>query len=157
MARYWHIICGVLALTFLVGCAQAGAERASTPEASASDQTLGEDFRTLRARQGHFSGGSWNRDLDQWQGQKHRTMQELLKRILSGGYDATRMSALLGEPDRILQPADPDYGYPLEQTQWQGQPEGDLWLYHWRGAHDQLVFAVKDGRVLAGGWLYAGE
>jgi hypothetical protein len=32
-----------------------------------------------------------------------------------------------------------------------------LWLYRWRGEHDQLAFAIRHDRVVAAGWLHDWE
>ena len=37
------------------------------------------------------------------------------------------------------------------------RPRRSLWLYRWRGRHDQLLLALERGRVVAAGWLHDGE
>ncbi|WP_137938558.1 hypothetical protein [Chitinivorax sp. B] len=125
-----------------------------------SDQSIAQtaaDFRQLRTVQGHFSGGNWIPDVDQWQGRKHRAMQTLAGYVLQKRLDTTQTRQLMGKPDDTIQADHPRYPEIRDHTEWQGAPAGQYWLYQWRGGHDQLVIAIKRGRVTATGWLNAWE
>jgi hypothetical protein len=100
----------------------------------------------------------WNDAVDRWQGEKHQVMQELGALALRHRLDAAGVVALMGAADRTVaaeaQPA------MRQQVQWQGTAAdagSELWLYRWRGTHDQLVLALAQGRVQAVGWLMAFE
>ena len=140
----------------VAGCAQAGGAP-GTDAAAAPAASLPQQWQALRSLPGHFDGAAWNDAVDRWQGQKHRVMQQLAQQALSQRLSAERLNALMGAPDQTLAPDLPDRAGLLQQTRWQGTPTGDLWLYRWRGTHDQLVFALDAGQVVATGWLYALE
>jgi len=122
-----------------------------------TEQALSRDFQSLRKITGHFGGGEWNEQVDKWQGKKHQTMQQLLAQVVEGQYPAGKVAALMGEPDEVWRQSSDDYAQLVRMTEWQGQPEGELWAYHWRGRHDQLVFAFKEGKLTAAGWMFNWE
>lgn len=124
---------------------------------SMAQKSDGQGFQALRAIDGHFAGGSWNADVDRWNGKKHRIMQRLLAQVRQGEYRDTELIDLMGSPDRVWPESADEYPQLVQQTQWQGVAQGELWAYHWRGEHDQLLFALKAGRVVASGWLLGGE
>jgi hypothetical protein len=140
------------------GCVQAGAEgpRAGAPAASPSP-ALTQQWLALRAERGHFDGASWNDAVDRWQGTKHQVMQQLARQALQQRLGTDRAAALLGPPDQVLPSGAQEQVAVLQHTQWQGTPAGELWLYRWRGTHDQLVLALHQGQVQAAGWWYAFE
>ncbi|WP_439886816.1 hypothetical protein ACSX1C_15150 [Pseudomonas sp. MBLB4123] len=140
-------VCGFS--TALVACAVA--EPAPTLPTEA--RHLAEQWQALRAKPGHFSGAAWDDQVDKWQGTKHQLMQQLLELAWSERYDATQLRALLGAPDRVWTPESDEYADWLRLTDWRGQPTGELWVYDWRGQHDQLLFAVEGEQLKAAGWL----
>ncbi|MEO4046987.1 hypothetical protein AAFN46_07820 [Pseudomonas sp. CAU 1711] len=140
-------LCATLLLA-LCGCAHT---------AVAEDAALAAEWRELRQVAGHHAGGPWRQDLDAWQGRKHQLMQSLAERLLAEKPDAAGVRALMGEPDRRVAAGAAEHADWLRRTQWQGEPDGELWSYHWRGDHDQLLVAMVGGRVGAVGWLYAWE
>lgn len=130
------------------------------PATSPPDAGLSRAFRTLRAVRGHFDGGAWNDDVDRWQGRKHVVMQALAARMLAVLASTARLRQQMGEPDSRWTPPMAEHTRAIEQAQWQGAAGGEaamLWLYRWRGTHDQLVLAVENDRVAAVGWLYQWE
>jgi len=139
------------------------ATAASDPAAEARSATpspapaLTRQWLALRRLQGRFDGAPWNDAVDRWQGPKHTLMQQLARFALQERLDADRLDALLGAPDQVLPAGAAGQTLFLQQAQWQGVPAGDLWLYRWRGSHDQLVFALHEGEVAAAGWWYALE
>jgi hypothetical protein len=147
----------------LPGCAQAGtaaSDAAAGPARSAAPSpapALTRQWLALRPLQGRFDGAAWNDAVDRWQGAKHSLMQQLARYALQERLDADRLNALLGAPDQVLPAGAAGQALVLQQAQWQGVPAGDLWLYRWRGSHDQLVFALREGQVAAAGWWYAFE
>lgn len=140
-------LCATLLLV-LCGCAQT---------APAADDAQAAEWRELRQVPGHHAGGAWRQDLDAWQGRKHQLMQSLAERLLAEKPDAAGVRALMGEPDRRVAAGAAEHADWLRRAQWQGAPDGELWSYHWRGDHDQLLVAMVGGRVGAVGWLYAWE
>ena len=129
----------------------------ATEEAEPGAQSMAREFLQLRQIKGHFEGGVWNDAVDKWQGDKHRLLQRALALMLRDAYSAQQIRDLLGEPDRILPVSAAEYAQTLEHTDWRGVPSGELWAYYWRGAHDQLIVAVAQQQVTAGGWLMAWE
>jgi hypothetical protein len=118
---------------------------------------LAAEWAQLRQQQGHFGGGPWSQELDAWQGRKHQLLQVLAERLLTERPDEAGVRELMGEPDRQLGADSAEYADWLRRTEWRGEPGGQLWSYHWRGNHDQLLLAIVAGRVRAVGWLYAWE
>jgi hypothetical protein len=126
-------------------------------------------FRALRVVRGHFDGGRWRDDVDRWQGRKHVAMQNLADQMLRTRATSALLRDALGEPDAVMPPGQPAHGRALAQAQWLGtgtdadaaaatRPHNAaLWLYRWRGAHDQLAFAVEHDHVVAAGWLHDWE
>jgi hypothetical protein len=103
----------------------------------------GRDYVALRQVHGHFDGGTWTADVDQWQGRKHRLMQCLAAEFSAPGATTAQLLARMGTPDtRQRCPA---------------KRRCEQWAYHWRGTHDRLVFAVAAGRVKQVDWDLALE
>lgn len=147
--------------------AQAELPTVTKTEAAARAQ----EWRQLRLLRGHFDGAPWNDTVDRWQGRKHRLMQAWAARLLSRQASADELLRTLGRPDSLLRPQDPAYaptaaalrpdampaGAAIGPQQGTRTPQPALWLYHWRGSHDQLVISVQGGRTRATGWLLAHE
>lgn len=138
--------------------------------ASAAPPGSGDDartFRDLRLVRGHFDGGRWRDDVDRWQGRKHVAMQNLADQMLRTRATSALLRDTLGEPDAVMAPGHSAHGRALAQAQWIGvgadtaaptRPHNTtLWLCRWRGAHDQLAFAIEHDRVVAAGWLHDWE
>jgi hypothetical protein len=122
-----------------------------------SDRELPQLLRKLRATKGHFDGGVWNNATDKWQGTKHVVMQRLSEKLWLEKASSAQIKQALGEPDAQLDISNAKAKLFVEQTQWQGTPEGRLWLYHWRGTHDQLAITVANNKITALAWWYQGE
>ena len=118
---------------------------------------LSRQWLAMRMQNGHFDGAAWNAEVDAWQGAKHRLMQQLAQRAGQERWTAGQLKGWMGEADRVLSGGEAEHARVLGQAQWQGGPAGVLWLYRWRGSHDQLVMAVQRGRIVAVGWVYAWE
>ena len=129
-----------------VGCAQA------QPGADLAAQ-----WQTLRAQRGHFDGAVWNADVDRWQGRKHVLMQALAAQALDERLTRETLLQRMGVPDALWRAGQPEHASAAEQAQWRGTASGELLVYHWRGQHDRLLFAVDQGRVVATGWLMVQE
>ena len=136
--------------------AWADAPLPQAPVAGAQPQAA-KELQTLRSITGHFGGGAWNDEVDRWNGKKHRLMQSLSTQVIQGEYQAAQLMALMGPPDRVWSKSDMAYPQLLQHTEWQGPAQGELWAYYWRGPHDQLLFALKEGKVTATGWLLSWE
>lgn len=118
---------------------------------------LSRQWLAMRMQTGHFDGAAWNDAVDRWQGAKHVLMQQLARRAGQERWPAGQLKGWMGDADQVLRAGDADHARLLAQAQWHGSPAGELWLYHWRGTHDQLVLALQAGRVVASGWVYALE
>ena len=139
---------------------------AAADEASNTNAPTVRDWQRLRGLKGHFDGAAWNNEVDRWQGQKHRVMQTLADGLVRQRANQRAVQQTLGRPDARLRPGEaghdlaaaslvrgPGAAAPLQAD----ARRGDLWLYRWRGQHDQLVLVLIDGRVRSAGWLQAGE
>lgn len=148
---------GVAGMTLLcAACVRAGAGAPAVSVAPA----LTQQWLALRIQKGHFDGAAWNDAVDRWQGAKHQLMQQLGALALQQRLDAAGVVALLGAPDQRQAAGAEAHAQVLQQAQWLGEPAGaasELWLYRWRGTHDQLVLALVAGRVQAVGWWMAFE
>lgn len=131
--------------------------RWAAADVSKIDHSQQERWQQLRQVQGHFDGGKWNDQVDRWQGEKHRLMQQMAQTLHTHGASKGDIQETFGAPDNIQEPASESassaYQHTLKATEWQGEPAGELWLYHWRGEHDQLVLAVEGDQLVAIGWL----
>jgi hypothetical protein len=130
----------------------------STPKFDPALSQLAEEFRALRSVPGQFSGGEWQVEVDQWQGQKHRLMLELALQLGDGSYSRGQIINLLGPPDHQVASGDPLF------TQIQTVPnfeqfssDGEFFVYEWRGTHDFLFFALEGDQLIGSDWWYAGE
>ena len=118
------------------------------------------DWHLLRQRQGHFTGGTWQNELDRYGGRKHQLLQSLSDCLVASGAKRAAVLSSLGPPDESWPASDsrhttlrarPDLSWLPALA---GQHASDeLWLYHWRGQHDQRVVLLRQGRVLAASWL----
>ena len=128
------------------------------------ESELLEAWQALRQARGHFDGAPWRDDVDRWQGRKHVLMQTLAERLLQAQASAERVSQTLGQPDAELAPGQPAHVDAVARLAQRRRPDAlallpapsdaGLWLYRWRGAHDQLGLLFERGRVVATGWLY---
>ena len=143
---------------------KAQVELPAVATAEAADRA--QEWRHLRTVRGHFEGGSWNEPVDRWQGRKHRLMQAWAARLLTRRASESELLRTLGQPDSLLRPADPAYASAAAalraDAEGAAQPAAlasrpELWLYNWRGSHDQLVLGVQGGHLRATGWLHAHE
>jgi hypothetical protein len=114
-------------------------------------------FSSLRATPGHFDGGEWNNDVDQWQGRKHTLMLELASRLGTGDTSRSTLTDLLGPPDHIVKGGDPLLDLIQTVPAYQTAVADEYLVYEWRGTHDFLFFVGQDGRITAADWWYAGE
>ncbi len=129
------------------GCVQA------QPGADAAAQ-----WQALRPLRGHFDGAAWNADVDRWQGRKHVLMQTLAAQALDERLARDALTQRMGAPDDVWRAGQPAHALALQQAQWRGgSPGAELLVYHWRGQHDRLLFALHEGHVAATGWLMVQE
>lgn len=164
----------LLIIFCFVGCAPAAndpdrpttaAEPTAQPESAAPvDDALKElaaEFISLRPAVGQFNGGSWNPEVDRWQGPKHEVMIELGDRLGSGLYTCSQLTDLLQPPDHTVQGGDPLHELiqtlPAYETETAPNETTQFLVYEWRGTHDFLFFVCEDGRITAADWWYAGE
>jgi hypothetical protein len=118
-------------------------------------------FRELRSTNGHFNGGTWTPAVDAWGGAKNLAMQCLAKHAVARGLASDRLQELMGAPDEVVPCPSRECKTLAGQAQWRGDKPvlhaSALWIYRWRGQHDRLAFAMRDGAVRADGWLFVHE
>lgn len=121
---------------------------------AASTADLGAEFRVLRQQAGHFSGGTWNDDVDRWGGRKHQVMIALAEALGDGKHSRSEIVAVMGEPDHVLTPRDMMF----RQAYGGRDPRvRELIVYEWRGMHDFLFFTSDGKTVLGADWWMALE
>ena len=119
---------------------------------------LAEAFQTLRSIPGHFGGGPWHDDVDQWQGRKHQLMLALADELGSGAYGRSQLTTLLGPADHVVTGGDPLFEMIQSLPEYETLIASEVFLvYEWRGTHDFLFFAITNDHVTGSGWWYAGE
>lgn len=150
-----------------ISLAAAALPAAACARAAGPDDEAAE-WRALRGVRGHFEGGAFNEAVDRWQGRKHVLMQQLAQALLAERASAAQLRARMGEPDAVLDARAPAQARLLQRAADAAVPPGALaqrgaarpealWLYRWRGARDQLAFALTADRVVATAWLYEWE
>lgn len=103
-------------------------------------RALSQRYGELRSIRGHFSGGSWNDDVDRFGGPLHQTLTRLGEILGNPAYTREDVVLWMGEPDAVRRQ----------------DSEEDL-VYYWRGGHDYLYFVCRDGRVQEAKWEMAYE
>lgn len=122
--------------------------------AAAELDELGSEFRALRVRQGHFSGGRWDDALDRWGGRKHQVMLALGKALGDGTHARGEVVALMSEPDGVLMPGQYMFGLAYKGGDTRVR---QLLVYNWRGGHDFLFFTSDGEHVFGAEWWSALE
>jgi hypothetical protein len=141
-------------------------------------QTLGLEWTSLRAKQGHWSGGEYDPILDGFTGRKFQVMKELGLLLSNNQGSAQQILKVLGKPDEISNSSDIQtqgisdaseagsagiQGMPGPIVGQEGTAEDSTkpyyLIYHWRGRHDYLWFKVQGPQehITASGWYHAGE
>ncbi len=123
------------------------------------------EFKLLRSVHGHFDGGAWTASVDRWGGHKHQLMQCLAARAGATSVPTDRLKAWMGLPDTVQRCPSPSCDAvtrEIEGTSDARSAPGNtarsqLWVYHWRGVHDRLVFTVERGKVTGARWAYVHE
>lgn len=108
---------------------------------------------------GHFQGGSWNAEVDDWMGAKHQVMIELGDRLAAARCRQAQVTDLLGPPDLIVHPGDQLFDQIRRQAEFE-EPAVEsytLLVYSWRGEHDLLYFTSDGQTILSSGWWHALE
>jgi hypothetical protein len=133
------------------------------PDATTENGDLGkgiaDEFKSLRAIRGHFDGGDWNADVDEWMGRKHQLMIELQSLLGTGAYSKTEVIQLLDPPDLIARQGDDLFDQIDNLAGFEAPATGsyEFLVYYWRGTHDFLYFTTQDEIIVNSGWWYAGE
>jgi len=122
-------------------------------------EDIAAEFRRLRAVKGHFDGGDWYADVDEWMGIKHQLMIELGAYLGGGGHSDAEVVRLMDPPDAVAREGDAPFDQVSNQAEFQAPAPGpyDLLIYHWRGTHDVLYFVSQGGTIVSSGWWCAGE
>jgi len=69
-------------------------------------EQMASEFRELQTISGHFTGDTWNDDVDRWMGRKHKLMLELGSRLAGDEYHKREVTRLLDPPDQIARQGD---------------------------------------------------
>ncbi|KAG0369956.1 hypothetical protein BGZ54_008259 [Gamsiella multidivaricata] len=67
---------------------------------------LGQSFQNLRSIKGHWDGGEANPAVDNFNGEKHQTLQKLGEYFGKPGTSAADILATMGQPDEMKQTMD---------------------------------------------------
>jgi hypothetical protein len=155
---------GIVVTTSVVGAARGTTEVVTTTVIFGEGmeepiQDMADEFKSLRAIEGHFGGGDWNDDVDKWMGRKHQLMIELGSRLSAGAYSKSQVIELLAAPDLIAQEGDELYDLIDSLPEFERPASGsyEFLVYYWRGEHDFLYFTAQAETILNSGWWYAGE
>jgi len=150
----------------IVGCAVL-ITASSQPVVATQDHRLSQaslkqkaaHFRRLRTIPGHFEGGIWNDDIDQWMGRKHKLMLELGSHLGRGEYHKADIIRLLNPPDHIARKGDHLYDLIISLPGYDALPTAsyEFLVYYWRGMHDFLFFTCKEAIVIGSDWWYGGD
>ncbi|KAF9125608.1 hypothetical protein BGX30_000390 [Mortierella sp. GBA39] len=73
---------------------------------SSEFQALGQSFQNLRTIKGHWDGGDSNPSVDNFNGEKHQTLQKLGEYFGTPGTPAANILVTMGEPDEIKETMD---------------------------------------------------
>ncbi|KAF9296787.1 hypothetical protein BGZ88_011857 [Linnemannia elongata] len=73
---------------------------------SSEFQALGENLQNLRTIKGHWDGGDADPRVDNFNGEKHQTLQKLGEYFGKPGTPAANILATMGQPDEIKQTMD---------------------------------------------------
>jgi hypothetical protein len=122
-------------------------------------EKLTTEFKKIRKIKGHFDGGRWNSEVDQWMGRKHRLMIELGFRLTSGKYHRSDIGKLMDPPDQIVKKGHDLFKRITGQPGYDSLSAGyyEFLVYYWRGKHDFLFFTCDNNRIVNSSWWYAGE
>ena len=118
-----------------------------------------QEYQELRLSKGHFQGGKWNSDVDDWNGRKHQLMTKLAEYAIDQDWDADELKKHFGEPDEKILPGSELF----DQIARHGQNKellksgNEFAFYHWRGTHDFLIFVLNDQHVNGYDWWYPRE
>ncbi|KAF9931347.1 hypothetical protein FBU30_010382 [Linnemannia zychae] len=154
---------------------------------SAEYQALGQNFQNLRQIKGHWDGEDSNPQVDNFNGEKHVTLQKLGEYFGKPGTPATNILATMGQPDEVKQSMDeafhaslmpgPIVGGTGGNALAHGAGLGDVnttmmptgannagpqvmyFIYKWRGNHDYLWFKIDAAKeeVIESSWYHAYE
>ncbi len=149
----WHW----LMMAIWSACAACASADYASATPAMSDIQMQQSFAQLRSIRGHFEGGPWNDAVDKWQGAKHVAMQQLAQSVLRAKATPEKARELLGPPDKVLTQAQFAQLSEHAPVSWQGVAGDVVWLYRWRGEHDQLAVSLDRGRVVGVAWLYSQE
>ncbi|KAG0378349.1 hypothetical protein BGX24_004081 [Mortierella sp. AD032] len=129
-------------------------------------QALGQSYQNLREVQGHWDGGDWNPVVDNVNGEKHQTLQKLGEYFGQPGTPSANIFATVGDPEQITQNLAKTFldeiidffiGGRLAAEDLASEEEFMIYIYHWRGHQDYLLFLVdnRNEEVIRSGWNYA--
>ena len=137
---YLGLIAVAIVVAVAAGCAEG--EKPEVKKAMEEKEILElcRVYKELRKKQGHFSGGEWDDDLDSYWGKLHITLGELGTALGHPPYTRADIVRYMGEPDSVRR-----------------QDEEEHLIYFWRGWHDYLYFVCRNGAVQECRWYFAYE
>jgi hypothetical protein len=111
--------------------------------------SLAKEYHSLRSKHKKQKPGTFNKDLDAWDGRMHAVMNDLGSRLGTPGHTKSDIVRIMGKPDAVLPIRDPE-----EKNK---APEETRLVYFWRGWHDYLFFVCRKDSVIKSDWYFAGE
>ncbi|KAF9996689.1 hypothetical protein BGZ65_007726 [Modicella reniformis] len=136
-------------------------------QVSSEYMALGQSLQELRKRKGHWDGGEHDPALDNFNGQKHETLQKLGEYFGKPGTSAASIIDTMGQPDEMKQSMDEAFQASLMPGPAIGGLGGPAanpssqevmyFVYKWRGNHDYLWFKIdaEKEEVLESSWYSA--
>jgi hypothetical protein len=149
----------MLAIALMITLAGCAGRPSASGDPVETVEDIAAEFRSLRTIKGHFEGGTWNDDLDEWMGRKHQLMIQLGSRLGAGEYNKAQVIQLLASPDLIAREGDDLFDLVNSLAEFEKPATGpyDLLIYYWRGRHDFLYFTSRGQTIINSGWWHAGD
>ncbi|KAG0234398.1 hypothetical protein B0O80DRAFT_485336 [Mortierella sp. GBAus27b] len=130
--------------------------------------TLGQSYQALRVQKGHWDGEESNPPIDNFNGEKHQTMQKLGEYFGKPGTPAANILENMGQPDEVKQTMDEAFHASLMPgpvigegvaTETKADQQAIYFVYKWRGNHDYLWFKIDPSKeeVIESAWYHAYE
>lgn len=161
-----HLILSLTATLFFAGATWATSVdlRNKCQNLNKKAASLAAQYRELRERRRHVRQGTFDRDLNGYDGQLHRVLLSLGVELGHPPFTKETIVRCLGEPDAVrsgkrmrnflgiyenrLKKA----GRALEE-----RSDREYLIYFWRGWHDFIFFISEGGVVVDHGWWFAYE
>ena len=137
-------------LLMILICFSAGALLGAVAKTNqTSTDSLAREYHSLRKQHKMQKAGTFDKNLDAWDGRLRVVMEELGKRLGTPGRTRNDVVGTMGKPDTVMVLHDQEGKDPAKD-------ETRL-IYFWRGWHDYLFFVCRKDTIMKTEWFYAGE